>query len=203
MAPHRRIHQRDRSSPTSQTLYCVGSSQWHRQDLVQEGHKTTRNSLLHIKWHDMIHWSEQGSYSLAATELPQLLLQNTNMFEETAAQSCCQNLCSSKVNWWKIDCWKLRGHVPQCPIAADANSPPFRNCWDDWHPSMLKNARILVRIFSFDHQTISSALLLALVHVLEIEHSPLPDHTFGIVITHMSIDLICPWTVFTGNWKLI
>jgi len=34
-------------------------------------------------------------------ELPQLLLQNTNtcMFGETTAQSCCENLCSCKVNW--------------------------------------------------------------------------------------------------------
>jgi len=34
---------------------------------------------------------------------------------------------------------------------------------------------------SFDHQTVLSALLLALAHVLEIEPSPLPDHAFGIV----------------------
>jgi len=33
---------------------------------------------------------------------------------------------------------------------------------------------------SFDHQTVSDALLLALVHVLEMEHSSLPDLTFGI-----------------------
>jgi len=34
---------------------------------------------------------------------------------------------------------------------------------------------------SFYHQTVSSALLLALAHVLEIEPSLLPDHAFGIV----------------------
>jgi len=36
---------------------------------------------------------------VAATELPQLLSQNTDiMFGETTAQSRCQTLCSSKVN---------------------------------------------------------------------------------------------------------
>jgi len=35
---------------------------------------------------------------LAATELPQLLSQNKNMFGEATAQRCCQTLCSSKVN---------------------------------------------------------------------------------------------------------
>ena len=49
--------------------------------------------------------------------------------------------------------------------------------------------------------TISSALLLALVHALEIKPSPLPDHAF--VFPHMSVDLICPLTLFTGNRKRI
>ena len=35
-----------------------------------------------------------------------------------------------------------------------------------------------------------SSLLLVLVHVLEIERSPLPNHAFGIVFSHVSIDLI-------------
>jgi len=35
---------------------------------------------------------------VAATELPQLLSQNTNIFREATAQRCCQTLCSSKVN---------------------------------------------------------------------------------------------------------
>jgi len=35
---------------------------------------------------------------VAATELPQLLSQNTNMFGEATAQSRCQALCSSNVN---------------------------------------------------------------------------------------------------------
>jgi len=38
---------------------------------------------------------------VAATELPQLLSQNTNMFGETTAQSRCQTSCSSEVNWKK------------------------------------------------------------------------------------------------------
>jgi len=37
------------------------------------------------------------------------------------------------------------------------------------------------------------------VHVLEIEHSLLPDHAFGTVFLHMSVDLICPWTPSAGN----
>ena len=35
---------------------------------------------------------------VAATELLQLLSQDTNMFVEATAQSCCQNLCSCDVN---------------------------------------------------------------------------------------------------------
>jgi len=35
---------------------------------------------------------------VAATETPQLLLQNTNMFGEATAQSRCQTLSRSKVN---------------------------------------------------------------------------------------------------------
>jgi len=41
----------------------------------------------------------------------------------------------------------------------------------------------LFRLYSFSHQTISSALLL--VHVLDIEPLLLPDHTFGIVSIHI------------------
>jgi len=40
---------------------------------------------------------------------------------------------------------------------------------------------------SFNHQTISSALLLAIVHVFPC----------------ISVGLICPWTLFTKNWKHI
>jgi len=55
---------------------------------------------------------------VAATELSQLLSQNTNMFGVATAQSRCQTSCSSKVNW--KNCWKSRGHVPQCSTAGDA-----------------------------------------------------------------------------------
>jgi len=36
---------------------------------------------------------------VAATELPQLLSQNTNMFGEATAQSRCQSLCGFKIYW--------------------------------------------------------------------------------------------------------
>jgi len=39
---------------------------------------------------------------VAATELPQPLSQNTNMFWEATAQSRCQTLRSSQVNFKKI-----------------------------------------------------------------------------------------------------
>jgi len=39
---------------------------------------------------------------------------------------------------------------------------------------------------TFDHQTISSVVLLALVYVLEVEPSPLPDHAVRIVFPHVS-----------------
>ena len=48
-------------------------------------HKMMRNTLNKVR--------------VAATELPQLLSPNTDMFGETTAQSRCQTLCSSKVNW--------------------------------------------------------------------------------------------------------
>jgi len=48
-------------------------------------HKMTRNNTL-----NKVH--------VAATELPQLLSQNTNMFGEATAQSRCQTLCNCKVN---------------------------------------------------------------------------------------------------------
>jgi len=44
---------------------------------------------------------------------------------------------------------------------------------------------------------------LALVHVLELEPSPLTDHAFGTVFPHMSVGLICPWTPFNRNGKRI
>jgi len=36
-------------------------------------------------------------------------------------------------------------------------------------------------------------------HVFGIEHSLLPDHVFGTVFLHMSVDLICPRTSATTN----
>ena len=48
---------------------------------------------------------------------------------------------------------------------------------------------------SFDHETISSALLLVLVHVLEMELLPPLDHVFGTVFLH-GITRTCPSTWF-------
>jgi len=56
---------------------------------------------------------------------------------------------------------------------------------------------------NFDHETISSAPSLLPVHVLEMEHSLLPDHTFGTVFLHMSVYLIFPWTPSAANGKRI
>jgi len=57
---------------------------------------------------------------------------------------------------------------------------------------------LLPGAFSFDHQTISSALSCMVyvgihvpVHVLEIEYSLLQDHAFGTVFLRMCVDLIC------------
>jgi len=51
------------------------------------GHKTTLFFVPH-----------KVTGNKAATELPQLLSQNTNMFREATAQVRRQTLCSSKVN---------------------------------------------------------------------------------------------------------
>jgi len=48
-------------------------------------HKMTRNNTL-------------NKVRVAATELPQLLSQNTDMFGEETAQGRCQTLCSSKLS---------------------------------------------------------------------------------------------------------
>jgi len=82
----------------------ISHCDWRSQDLVWGGgQKLRENYLSHIKWHEIIQW--------------------TNMFGEATTQSHCQTLCSSKVNW-KINCWKSRGHAPQCPIDGDANGHP-------------------------------------------------------------------------------
>jgi len=70
--------------------YVVGpisgvASIWCDGGVGVVAHKMTRNTKL-----DNVH--------VAATELPQLLSQNTNMFGEATAQSRCQTLCSSEVN---------------------------------------------------------------------------------------------------------
>jgi len=39
--------------------------------------------------------------------------------------------------------------------------------------------------------------------VLEIQHSLRPDHAFGTVFLHMSVNLICHWTPSAANWKRI
>ena len=64
---------------------------YHRNLLAQNymklfvAHKMAQNNTL-----NKVH--------VAATVLPQLLSQNTNMFGEATTQSHCQTLCSSKVN---------------------------------------------------------------------------------------------------------
>ena len=46
-------------------------------------HKTTWNFLSHVKWREIIH---RTRFTIAATELPQLLSQNTNMFGDATSQ---------------------------------------------------------------------------------------------------------------------
>ena len=71
------------------TIPCSsGSNQWFGTKLYMKlfvVHLMTQNNTL-----NKVH--------VAATELPQLLSQNTNTFGEVTAQSCCQTSCSSKVN---------------------------------------------------------------------------------------------------------
>jgi len=80
------------------------------------------------------------------TELPQLLLQNTDMFVEATAQSLSQNtnmfgeataqslphqvavrLCAALKLTENIKLLAVKGqHVPQCPIAGDASGDQLR-----------------------------------------------------------------------------
>jgi len=76
---------------------CCNSRKWSRPDLHGERrHKTALNFTSHIK---MTRNNALNKIRVAATELPQRLSQNTNMFGETTAQSFCQNMWSCKVNW--------------------------------------------------------------------------------------------------------
>jgi len=59
---------------------------------------------------------------IAATELPQLLSQKTNMFGEATAQSRCQTLCSSKLTEKKIKLLEVEGARSHRPIVGDACS---------------------------------------------------------------------------------
>jgi len=56
---------------------------------------------------------------------------------------------------------------------------------------------------SFSHRTVSSSPSLVPVHILDVEHSLLPDHVFGTVFLLMSVDLIRPWTPSATNWERI
>jgi len=58
------------------------------------GTKLQENYMSHVKWPKVIQW--------------------TNTFGEATAQSRCQILCSSKVNWKKLNCWKSR--APHAPV---------------------------------------------------------------------------------------
>ena len=48
--------------------------------------------------HKMMQNNTLNKVHVAATELPQMLSQNTGMFGEATTESRCKTLCSSKVN---------------------------------------------------------------------------------------------------------
>jgi len=79
-------------------------------------HRSVAVSLSHI----LTGSNTMNRVHVAATELQQLLQQKTKYLERQPHNSCCQTLCSSKVNW-KDNCWKSKGHVPQCPVDGDVD----------------------------------------------------------------------------------
>ena len=92
--------------------------QWRRHDLVS----AAQNYMKLFVAHKMMRNNTLNKVHVAATQLPLLLSQNTNMFGGATAQSRCQTLCTSEVSK-KITgkLLEVQGHMPQCSIAGDAS----------------------------------------------------------------------------------
>jgi len=87
------------------------------------------------------------------------------MFGEATTQSRCQTLCSSPVNWTKLNCWKSREHVHLCPIAGDSNEYKHlllrRSEWimrfSDWIPGWHHDWHPIIEKYCINHHSESTA----------------------------------------------
>ena len=75
----------------------TGERNWPPVVSPGPGAKRVTQGVWNFLSHKMMRNNTVNKVRVAATELPQLLSLNTNMFGEATAQSRCQTLCSSKV----------------------------------------------------------------------------------------------------------
>ena len=80
---------------TANRIYCWDASPDAAASPEGKGTKLYETFFTHkMTWNNTL-----NKDSVAATELPQLLSQNTNMFGEATIQSRCQTMCSCEVNF--------------------------------------------------------------------------------------------------------
>jgi len=79
------------------------------------GARGRQNYMSHIKWHRMLQRTRFNLYT-AATELPQVLLQNTKYVWGGNRTKSRSNFVQLSSELKKLNSYKSRGHLPQWPL---------------------------------------------------------------------------------------